>query len=165
MTRLSVSSDERLSNDKCKLVTTTAAPRYRGVNQEYPKRVWRARIYYKGRHVTLGRYKSSELAAKAHDAAACFVFGARAVTNFRYGDVSGSLPFGVNVKTKLQALRQNVARSVIRNTKHNAFFWRAEAAAVAFALGPECNRSYPMDAVWLECAFKATIAVAVRLGT
>lgn len=53
----------------------------RGVSYEKRKGVWRARLYCKGRHIPLGRFRDAESAARAHDHAAVFVFGDRAVTN------------------------------------------------------------------------------------
>lgn len=57
-------------------------PRYRGVSYEKRKGVFRARLYCKRRRVTLGRYATSELAARAHDQAAVLVMGDQALTNF-----------------------------------------------------------------------------------
>lgn len=57
-------------------------PRFRGVNYEKTKGVWRARLYCKGQHTTIGRFPTAELAARAHDKAAVFVLGDRARTNF-----------------------------------------------------------------------------------
>jgi hypothetical protein len=57
-------------------------PRFRGVNYEKGKGVWRARLYCKGQHTTLGRHPTAEQAARAHDEAAVFVLGDRAPTNF-----------------------------------------------------------------------------------
>lgn len=56
--------------------------RYRGVSCEKRKGVWRARLYSKGEHTTLGRFPTAELAARSHDQAAVFVLGDRAKTNF-----------------------------------------------------------------------------------
>jgi hypothetical protein len=56
--------------------------RYRGVTFDRPKAQWRARLYCRGTHVTLGRFATEILAARAHDRAAYHVHGARAATNF-----------------------------------------------------------------------------------
>jgi hypothetical protein len=57
----------------------------RGVTFERRTRKWRARLYANEKHVTLGRFASHVLAAKAHDCAACFVFGDDAITNYGLG--------------------------------------------------------------------------------
>jgi hypothetical protein len=58
--------------------------RYRGVYHEPDKGLWRARLYWRGKHTTLGRYSTPEAAARAHDRAAIYVFGpSLAITNFR----------------------------------------------------------------------------------
>lgn len=151
--------------------STAAATRYRGVTYEH-KGVWRSRIYYKGRHITLGRHATRDQAARAHDAAASFVFGPVATTNFRYvravSGASKSLPFGAYVKKQLMALRQIVAQPAACGQKNDAQLLRAEAAAVAFACGRrvESTGSHSgMHRAWAECAFRAAIAVAARLPT
>jgi AP2 domain len=61
----------------------TKGSRYRGVYYEADKKLWRARIYWRGAHTTIGRFSTAEAAARAHDRAAVYVFGpAAAVTNF-----------------------------------------------------------------------------------
>jgi hypothetical protein len=146
---------------------TAAAERLRGVTYEPPKGTWRSRLYFKGRHVTLGRYKSGELAARAHDVAALFVFGPGASVNFRYiafCETSKGLPFGINVRKHLMAMRQELARPASRCNEHDSRDLRARAAAAAFA-SVWADRSCPgVRNAWVECTFKATIAVAARLA-
>ena len=55
---------------------------YRGVSFDPQTRLWRARIYCLGRHVTLGRYTSANEAAFVHDRAAFFIHGEEAQTNY-----------------------------------------------------------------------------------
>jgi len=55
---------------------------YRGVSFDPQTKLWRARIYCLGRHVTLGRYHSASEAAFVHDRAAFFIHGEEAQTNY-----------------------------------------------------------------------------------
>lgn len=57
-------------------------PNYRGVSFDPQTKLWRARIYCLGRHVTLGRYQAASEAAFAHDRAAYFLHAEEARTNF-----------------------------------------------------------------------------------
>jgi AP2 domain len=54
----------------------------RGVSFDRVTKKWRARLYCAGQHVTLGRFATPLQAARTHDAAAYFVHGENAVTNF-----------------------------------------------------------------------------------
>lgn len=148
----------------------SATNRFRGTTYEHKKGTWRSRIYHKGRHITLGRYKTGEQAARAHDAAASFVFGPGAATNFRLlraaSDAPEGLPFGITVRKNLLALRREMARPYSYHQDHDARSLRARAAHVAFAMGPRTARSHSAmrRRVWLDCAFKAAIATAARLA-
>lgn len=88
-------------------------PRYRGVSYEKRKNLWRARLYCRGQHTTLGRYSNARLAAAEHDRAASFVFGERAVTNFgpQTVDLTAPLPFGRTISFKLAGLRDMMRRN------------------------------------------------------
>lgn len=54
----------------------------RGVTFEQRTSRWRARLYVAGKHVTLGRLHTCTQAAQLHDAAAYYVLGEQAVTNY-----------------------------------------------------------------------------------
>lgn len=58
------------------------ARNFRGVSFDPHSRLWRARFYCLGRHVTLGRYHTASEAALVHDRAAHFVYGDVAQTNY-----------------------------------------------------------------------------------
>lgn len=55
---------------------------YRGVNRDYSRNKWMARIKKAGKIIYLGRFDDEILAAKAYDAAAVKEFGQFARTNF-----------------------------------------------------------------------------------
>jgi hypothetical protein len=103
--------------------------RYRGVYHESKKGLWRARIYWRGTHTTIGRYPTAEAAARAHDSAAVYVFGPElAVTNFlaRRSTCEASqfaACFGDNVRARLLALR-----NMIRQGDGDSFVLEERAA-------------------------------------
>lgn len=87
---------------------------YRGVCYEKEKDLWRARLYVKGRYITLGRFSTARLAAKAHDRAAHFVMGEWAATNFRTDvakEKTQSHKFTRNVTARLASLQIAVLES------------------------------------------------------
>lgn len=145
--------------------------RYRGITYEQSKKLWRARVYVRGKHVTLGRYPTSETAARAHDAAMVFLFGQRATTNFRCvrPTASNPLPFGTYAKKQLLALRDDVTRADGCDQKDAAQLLRAQAAAVAFSLGRQAHAvttttpNSSMCHEWPASVFRIAIAVAARL--
>ncbi len=55
------------------MITLAKPSNYRGVTFERITKKWRARIYHRDRHVTLGRFASPAEAAVAHDRAAYYV--------------------------------------------------------------------------------------------
>jgi len=129
--------------------------RYRGVYYESDKKLWRARIYWRGAHTTLGRFPTAESAARAHDRASIYVFGpAVAVTNFTVVASSCSdasqltAGFRDNVVARLIRLR-----SVARQAAHDPSVQKVREArarrlvAAAKALGahrsvePNCRES------------------------
>lgn len=105
-------------------------PRYRSFSFEKRKGVWRARLYCRGQHTTLGRYPTAELASEAHDIAASFVMGNRVTTNLNVPNnrhSQDSLPFSVTVTVKLAALRD----ATCQGNQHGAN--EHEARAIRFA--------------------------------
>jgi hypothetical protein len=59
--------------------------RYRGVTSDQARglpRPWRAAMFLDGVHVFLGRYRTEEAAARAHDEAARVLLGPTAIVNF-----------------------------------------------------------------------------------
>lgn len=61
---------------------TRGASRFKGVDRDRSRRLWRAQIRQNGRTVTLGRFLSEEEAARAYDVAAVETFGEFAHLNF-----------------------------------------------------------------------------------
>jgi hypothetical protein len=123
-------------------------PSLRGVNFETRKGVWRARLYCKGDHVTLGRFPTAESAARAHDRAAVFVMGNQARTNFGTCSTRAELErahvdgmaFSSRPQDKLVALRDRMQEEQGRSLRHideqQACAMRQAAAIEAF-YGPE----------------------------
>jgi hypothetical protein len=68
---------------------------YRGVSYESGLYKWRARLYCRGQHVTLGRFATAEEAARAYDRAAWYVFKEDAVTNFGLAAAQAGSDVGV----------------------------------------------------------------------
>jgi len=106
---------------------------------------WRARLYCRSQHTTLGRFPTAELAAKSHDLAAVFVMGDRAITNFGVAPARENLaPFlDDQLRTKrcsfrrLVELREAVLRdqgSQLVPDERRARTLRQAAAAIAFGL-------------------------------
>jgi hypothetical protein len=112
------------------------APRYRGVNYEKGKRLFRSRLYCKGQHTTLGRYRTAELAAQAHDYAAAMVLGNRACTNFGLAatqNVTWVPRFGRTIQLKLVELRNALLlEASTAPDEQQARSMRMAAAAAAF---------------------------------
>lgn len=140
--------------------------RYRGVYHERQKGLWRSRIYHKGRHITLGRFSSAELAARAHDEAVRFVFGPRAQTNFRWSAHAPlrSLPFQGTVMKHLLALREQafIANALV-SSQQDARSARAKAAVAAFASACANRPRDIMKRRWVAGAWQALVLTAVRL--
>jgi hypothetical protein len=113
--------------------------RHRGVSYEKRNCLWRARLYCKGNHTTLGRFKTAELAARAYDRAAVFVYGGHAVTNFgiNAAQIDVNLhPFVRYLAHKLSSLREAVVRdqeASVKPSERHASAIRRAAAAAAFA--------------------------------
>jgi hypothetical protein len=104
--------------------------RYRGVYHERDKGLWRARIYWRGAHTTIGRFPTAESAARAHDRASIYVFGAAAaVTNFTVVASSCS-----DARQLTAGLRDNVVarlvrlRSATRQAAHDPSLQKAREA-------------------------------------
>lgn len=99
-------------------ITQKHQPRFRGINYEKRKGVWRARLYYKGEHVTIGRFPTAKLAARAHDRAAVWCLGDRARTNFGIASARAELERALDKRLtlswspqpKLVALRELVRK-------------------------------------------------------
>jgi hypothetical protein len=113
--------------------------RFVGVSYEKRSKVYRARLYCKGRHINLGRFATAEMAAWAHDRAVLFVHGGgRAVTNFEYSATlndMGLLAFKHGTASKLAGIREAVQRDAEKDGTISE--WRAReirhvAAAIAF---------------------------------
>lgn len=159
---------------------------FKGVSYEKAKGVWRSRLYCKGQHITLGRYPTPELAARAHDVAAFFVYGNSASVNFRVdpGTFISEFNFGRSAKTRLAELRQAVLwdqsraqlpgeeeTRAIRIAAADAAFraagldqWRACMAAAAAAPVESAPAAAPADGCCprSEQAWKALVLVAAR---
>jgi len=124
-----------------------AQPRYRGVSFETRNGAWRARLYCRSQHTTLGRFPTAELAAKSHDLAAVFVMGDKAITNFGVAPARENLARFVNDQSRtkrcsfrrLVELREAVLRDhgsqAVPDERH-ARALRQLAAAIAFGLPP-----------------------------
>jgi hypothetical protein len=64
------------------LLAPPARSVYRGISYDPVSNMWRARMYYSRKHVTLGRFSSAQEAAFVHDRAAYYIHGDAAKTNF-----------------------------------------------------------------------------------
>jgi hypothetical protein len=117
--------------------------RYRGVSLEKRNGAWRARLYCRCNHTTLGRFPNAEQAACSHDQAAVFVMGDRAVTNFGIAAAREGLKLLLAdpVTTKRCSFRRLVVlrEAVLRDqesqgvpNERRARSLRAAAAAIAF---------------------------------
>ena len=89
---------------------TGGGPVFRGVSFDALNELWRARLYWRGRHLTLGRFATATQAAFAHDRAAVYVLGAEASTNFgveaaRRSNESSAPIASARVMETLEALR------------------------------------------------------------
>jgi hypothetical protein len=125
----------------------TQQRRYRGVSFEKRNGAWRARLYCRSQHTTLGRFASAELAARSHDLAAVFVMGDRAITNFGVAPAREDLARFLKdqSRTKRCSFRRLVElrEAVLRDQglqavpdEHHARALRQAAAAIAFGLPP-----------------------------
>jgi hypothetical protein len=109
---------------------------YKGVCFEKRKELWRARIYYKGNHHTLGRFATAKLAAEAHDRAAVLLFGKRALTNFGVAAAEENvhlLQFRPSVQRRLLASRELVLRDLNSRSSVIEMHCRAVRRAAAAA--------------------------------
>lgn len=137
---------------------------YRGVTYEKNTAKWRARLYSRGTHLTLGRFQTAELAASAHDAAAIFVWGEGARTNLGH---EHARDFDVVKRCNYQrllALREETGRS--HHTRaDDAKLRAARFAAACYALGVPIDRSLSHASnrtARFSGAWKALVLVAVR---
>lgn len=144
-------------------ISGPSACRYRGVYHEISKKVWRARIYWRGTHTTIGRFSTAEAAARAHDAAAMYVFGrGLAATNFPSTTSSSAttqLPafFRDNVKERLRKLR-SVVRQDDRAATRAAAVQLVRDAAAYHALN--YDRSLPSRATSRQVLMQVLIIAA-----
>lgn len=112
---------------------------YKGVSHEKKKCLWRARLYIKGNHITIGRFQTDDLAARAYDRAAVFVYGRHAVTNLGVtaAEIDVNLhPLAPCLANKLRVLREAVVRdqqSCVQPSQRYAREVRHAAASAAFS--------------------------------
>lgn len=164
----SAGPSELLPSDGTNLIVDTVRNgsqqrQYRGVTFEKNTAKWRARLYWRGNHLTLGRFKTAELAAGAYDEAAVFVWGPDATTNLghvRSHDVN--LLKRCNYR-RLLALREQVEQ-VQETIPDEARMRAARFAAACYALNIPIERapSHPPNRKALSGAWKALVLAAAH---
>jgi hypothetical protein len=148
----------------------------RGVTFESRTRKWRARLYANGHHVTLGRFASNVLAAKAHDCAACFVFGDDATTNYGLGaarqelqrvlaaEQAGKRPQKTTYASRLAPVRAEYHHRLQSATGHEGRgaepCWMQAHRQAAAALASE-SRSDSKQVIWRQRRRRVSLAVLI----